>query len=135
VALISFTAGLFQTLNDGLMMLGITLVVGTIGGLLGSWLVAIYLLIADLFSCNTNELFAAQHIAGYNNFLRFHISTDGGLTVHPVQIKKVAEREFAPEGDAYTPWFRPKGDPPEPRLIEVPIRFEPLEGPGRHGLE
>ena len=120
-------ARILQDLSDGFLLLGVTLVLGGVGSLLGSWLVAIYLLIADRFHCNTNELFAAQHIDGYNNFLRFHISKDGSMTLHPVQIRKAAHWQFSPEGDMYAPWFVPAGDPPQPRLIEEPIRFMPLD--------
>jgi hypothetical protein len=124
---IFFAARVMSDLDDNLLLIGVTLLLGSIGGLLGSWLVAVYLLVADLFHCNTNELFAAQHIEGYNNFVRFHIAPDGSLTLHPVKIQKVARWRFSPEGDADDPLFVPAGDPPHPKLIEEPIRFEPLD--------
>ena len=127
LATIYATAGLLGDLNNTLLLLGVTLVLGSVGGLLGSWLVAVYLLIADLFGCNTNELFAAQHIEGFNNFVRFHIASDGSLTLHPVKIQNVVRWQFSPEGDVYAPWFVPKSAPPVPELIEEPIRFEPLD--------
>ena len=126
LATILAAARLFADLGDGLLLLGVTLVLGTVGGLLGSWLVAIYLLVADHFRCNINEVFAAQHIEGYNNFVRMHIATDGSLTLHPVRIQKVVRWQFAPDGDDHAPWFVPKTDPPDPKLIEPPIRLEPL---------
>jgi hypothetical protein len=109
-----------------LLLAGVTVILGSVGGLLGSWLVAVYLLVADRFRTNVNEVFAAQHIEGYNNFLRMHLAVDGSLTIFPVNIENVVRWEVAPEGDPYAPWFAPKKDPPAPRLIEPPIRFEPL---------
>lgn len=111
---------------DRLYVLANTVVLFLAGGLAGTWLVALYLLVADRFGQNTNELFAAQHIEGYNNFLRMHIGQDGALTLYPVKIQNVTRWQFEPDGDAATPWFRPKKEPPEPELIEEPLRFEPL---------
>ncbi len=122
---------LLSGLGDGPLIIATTLMLGVVGGLLGSWLVAVYLLIAEIFGTNVNELYAAQHIAGYNNFLRFRITPDGALTIYPVKIQNVVKWKFAPEGDRFTPWFTPDGDPPDPRLIEPPIRFERLVKPVR----
>ncbi len=119
-------AQVLSPLSNPLIIIGTTVLLGLVGGLLGSWLVAIYLLIADHFGSNTNELYAAQHIEGYNNFVRMHITPDGALTIFPVRIQRVVRWDFAPEGDEATPWFSPRGDPPDPQLIEAPIRIEPL---------
>ena len=104
------------------VMLGLAVV----GSLLGSWLVALYLLVADRFSMNTNELFAAQHIEGFNNFLRMHIGEDGALTLFPIGIERAATWQYQPVGTPEDPWFEPRGKPPEPRLIEEPVRLERL---------
>ncbi len=122
---------LLSGLDDGPLIVATTLMLGVVGGLLGSWLVSIYLLVAEIFGTNINELFAAQHIAGYNNFLRLRITPDGALTIYPVKVQKVVKWKFQPEGDRYTPWFIPDGDPPDPHLIEAPIRFGPLKKPAR----
>jgi hypothetical protein len=120
------SAWLLSDLADPLVVIGSTVLLGVVGGLLGSWLVALYLLFADHFHSNTNELFAAQHIEGFNNFVRMHIAPDGSLTLYPVKIEGVIRWEFEPEGDETSPWFRPKGAGPDPKLIESPIRIEPL---------
>ncbi len=119
------SARLLSDLPDPLVVIGSTVLLGVVGGLLGSWLVALYLLVADHFQSNTNELYAAQHIEGFNNFVRMHIAPDGSLTLYPVRIQGVVRWEFEPEGDDTSPWFRPKGDGPDPKLIEDPIRIEP----------
>ncbi|HUP14503.1 MAG TPA: metallophosphoesterase [Acidimicrobiia bacterium] len=120
------SAWLLSDLADPLVVIGSTVLLGFVGGLLGSWLVAVYLLVADHFHSNTNELYAAQHIEGFNNFVRMHFAPDGSLTMYPVQIQGVVRWLFQPEGDDSTPWFSPKGAAPRPKLIEHPIRIEPL---------
>jgi hypothetical protein len=113
-------------LPDGWYVAAVTVGLAVVGSLLGSWLVALYLLIADRFNMNTNELFAAQHIEGFNNFIRMHIGADGALTLYPVAIEAAARWRFEPEGADEDPWFEPVGEAPDPRLIEEPIRLEPL---------
>jgi hypothetical protein len=82
-------------------------------------------LIADRFNMNTNELFAAQHIEGFNNFVRMHVGADGALTLYPVAIEQAARWRFQPDGADEDPWFEPVAEAPESRLIEQPIRLEP----------
>ena len=121
--------GLSQGLDglpDPLYVVAVTVGIVGVGSLLGSWLVALYLLIADRFKMNTNELFAAQHIEGFNNFVRMHVGADGALTLYPVAIEQATTWQFQPEGSDSDPWFEPVAEPPDPRLIEQPIRIEPL---------
>lgn len=113
-----------EPLSDGWYVAAVTVGLGLVGSLLGSWLVALYLLVADRFTMNTNELFAAQHIEGFNNFLRMHVGADGALTLYPVAIEQAATWRFQPEGNDEDPWFEPVGETPDPRLIEQPIRLE-----------
>jgi len=120
---------LLDGLSGGLYVLAVMVGLGVVGSLLGSWLVALYLLVADRFSMNTNELFAAQHIEGFNNFLRMHIDQDGALTLYPVGIERAATWKFQPEGRPEDPWFEPRGPAPEARLIERPVRLERLPEP------
>ncbi|MCA1657049.1 MAG: metallophosphoesterase, partial [Actinobacteria bacterium] len=89
-----------------------------VGGLLASLLMAVYLLLADGRRCNTNELFAAQRIEGWKNFLRLHVDESGGLTVYPVGVERVGRgwklrQAAAGEG----PWFE-ADRPPQAALIE-----------------
>jgi len=99
------------------------------GATLGPILFAWYLYVADglgLFGRNTNELFAAQAIEGYKGFLRLHIRRDGGITIYPVKVDRVAR--WKPDGTwddpQGAPRFRPER-PPEPTLIEAPIEVTP----------
>jgi hypothetical protein len=126
-------ARLLQSLPDEAYVAGVTVTLFGIGGLFGSWLVSLYLLAADRFAHNTNELFAAQHIEGWNNFMRMHIGRDGVLTLFPVRLQAVTRWRFQPDGDERTPWFVPKGAPAEPELIEQPLRFAPDPRPDPSG--
>jgi hypothetical protein len=112
----------------------VPLACGVVGALIGPLVTAAYLIVADLFEVNTDELYSAQAIAGYKSFLRLRIAPDGTLTVFPIKIEQPVRWEFAgPDG---TPddrrWFRPTdGVEPRPELIEVPItvskRPQPVE--------
>ncbi len=114
-------------LPEGVYVAAVMVGLAVVGSLLGSWLVALYLLVADRFSMNTNELFPAQHIEGFNNFLRMHIGTDGALTLFPISIERASTWRFQPEGSDEDPWFEPRDQGPDPRLIERPVRLERLE--------
>lgn len=122
-------AQVLEDINDAWYVTAVTVVLFGMGGLAGTWLTAIYLLVADRFGHNTNELFAAQHIEGYNNFLRMHIDREGTLTLYPVRIQSVARWAFDPDGSPYDPWFVPSGSAPHAELIETPLRFERLRPP------
>ena len=105
--------------------------VGAGGGLLGSWLLARYLVVADRFKCNTNDLFAAQRCRLHKNFIRLHVDPDGALTVYPIKVERPPRRWKlrAPRptaGEDEPPWFEPV--PPDSlraELIEHPVRIEP----------
>jgi hypothetical protein len=93
--------------------------------LIGSELVAGYLLVAGAFRVNLNELFAGQGIDDAKSFLRLHIARDGSLTVYPVAVDKIC-RKWTPDPDAPAgrPWLRP-AQPLRPRLAEPPIAVAP----------
>jgi hypothetical protein len=95
-----------------------------LAGLIGSQLVAAYLLVASRFQINVNELFAAQGIDDYKSFLRLHIARDGSLTMYPVAVDRVCRRWRAdPATDRpEAPWIAP-ADPASLRcrLAEPPI--------------
>ncbi|MFD2090671.1 hypothetical protein [Blastococcus deserti] len=95
-----------------------------VGGLLAAELVAVYLLVADRFGLNSNELFAGQAIPDRRNFLRLRLQPDGTLTVYPVGLPRVPRRwrvrEGAPtDGER----FEAVDTPLAPVLIEPPIRI------------
>jgi hypothetical protein len=85
-----------------------------IGGILGSWLMAIYLMIANLvFKIHNTEAFSSMKIPHYKNFLRMNIK-DNILTIYPVGVKKTATW-VKDEDDFKTT------DQLEPELIGEPI--------------
>ncbi len=96
-------------------------VVVLIGAPLGAELVALSLLVGDRWGINSNELFAAQAISDYKNFLRIHVSADGRLTVCPIGLEKAprAWRTRA-RGSGEGPRIEPEG-PMQPHLIEAPF--------------
>jgi hypothetical protein len=109
---------------------------GAVGALLGPFVLAVYLWLADHLRVNGNELYAGCANEVYKNFLRLRI--DGtGLTVYPIGLRiptcwtfdqhapLEAPRDPKERGDwAGRPWFRPKG-PIQPELIEKPLHITP----------
>ncbi|WP_245871195.1 metallophosphoesterase family protein [Asanoa hainanensis] len=83
-------------------------VYGPLAGLVGSQLVALYLLVAGHFGVNINELYAGQGIDDVKSFLRLHIAADGALTVYPVAVDRIC-REWRPNPTApdERPWLEP----------------------------
>jgi hypothetical protein len=95
-----------------------------LGALVGPLVTAGYLVFADLFGVNTDDLFSAQAIPDYKSFLRIRIAVDGTLTVFPIKIEHSVRWEFAgPDGmPGDRRWFRPvDGVEPVPELLEPPI--------------
>jgi hypothetical protein len=91
-------------------------------GFVDAEVVAVYLLIANRFGINTNEVFAGQSLEDHKGFLRLHIDTQGTLTIHPITVPRVCRRWQAnPDGAPTAPWLLPR-EPLEPELIEPPIR-------------
>ena len=100
------------------------LLCAVVGGLLGPLVVAAYLIIADLFGVNTDDLFSAQAIGDYKSFLRIRIGPDGTVTVFPIKIERAVHWVFTEPADASGEhrWFHPAdGVEPAPALIEEPI--------------
>jgi hypothetical protein len=99
-----------------------------VAGVVGSLLVAAYLLVAARFQVNVNELFAAQGIDDYKSFLRLHLATDGSLTIYPIGVERVCRRWRAdPDAERPdTPWVVP-ADPDSLRihLAEPPVTLPP----------
>lgn len=94
---------------------------GPITGIVASYLVALYLLVAGAFQVNLNELFAAQAIIDSKMFLRMHIAVDGTLTIYPIAVDKVSTAWRAtPDNPAHMPWLEPS-KPIKTRLIEAPV--------------
>ncbi|GAB3996987.1 hypothetical protein GCM10029992_18620 [Glycomyces albus] len=84
---------------------------------MSTWLVGLYLVVANRFGVNANELFAGLSIIDQKCFLRIRINRDGA-TVFPVAIDRVG-REWVchPDGAATDSWLGP-AEPLQPHLIE-----------------
>ena len=105
---------------------GFVTLVGVGGGLLGCGVMAGYLYVADHFKLNDNELFSAQRIRDWKNFMRLHIADDGTLTVYPVGVDKTPRKwRLRRGGAADDPWFEPVDRQLAARLIEEPIIVRP----------
>ena len=90
-------------------------------GLLDSWIVGVYLIIASRFQVNVNELYAGLGIEDFKSFLRLHIAADGSLTIYPIAVDHVATSWRAdPEAPDEAPWIVPT-EPLSARLAEPPI--------------
>lgn len=88
-----------------------------VAGLVSTWLVGLYLVVANRFGVNANELFAGLSIVDQKCFLRIRINRDGA-TVFPVALDRVG-REWVcdPDGAETDSWVKP-AEPLEPHLIE-----------------
>jgi hypothetical protein len=103
-----------------------SVVVGAaLGGVLGSLVVGLYLWVCcrvPLLRTHDNEAFAALRHPGHKNFVRLHLAQDGGLTIYPIGVDRVARwRLDTTTTDRAAPWFAPDGEEPRPRLIEGPV--------------
>ncbi len=106
------------------------ILVGVGGGLLGCEVMGVYLVVADGFGLNNNELFAAQRNRDWKNFVRMHVGVDGVLTVYPVAVDHTPRKwHLRKGGDDADPWFEPDGGPVDFKLIEAPIRIQPATPP------
>ncbi|SDL33990.1 Calcineurin-like phosphoesterase [Glycomyces sambucus] len=86
-------------------------------GLAGTWLVGLYLVVANRLGVNANELFAGMSVIDQKCFLRIRIDRNGA-TVYPIGLDRAGRRWAAnPEGAETDSWIVPV-DPLEPRLIE-----------------
>lgn len=116
------------------------------GGFVGSMLMAVYLLLANvLYAGHDEELFSSQAIEDYKCFARFHVSQEG-VKVYPIglatvpkvwkpaidgpqatQTRWTRETQYSFEiPDGVSPVFVPAdGASLKPRLIEGPIELKP----------
>ncbi|WP_025272700.1 hypothetical protein [Haloglycomyces albus] len=91
-----------------------------VAGLAATWLVGLYLLVANRFGVNANELFAGLSIIDSKCFLRMRLDSRG-LTVYPVGVDKVARSWRFNEPDVESPSRVVPEKPLKPRLIDAPI--------------
>jgi hypothetical protein len=114
----------FHNLHWPLPLVVAALLYLPVSGLVASWLVGAYLVVASMFDVNVNELFAAQGIIDYKSFLRLKLDADGTLTIYPIAVRRVGRRwRAAPKAPADKPWIEPV-HPIECTLAEKkPIRI------------
>ena len=107
----------------------------------GATLVGLYLVLSDrLFGWHRNDVFSAQSIIGYRNFLRLHIQTDGSVMIYPIGLRQVPrqwrarvavepvvvpETTTSPPEQQAPPYYEPGDYELRPHLIEAPIRILP----------
>ncbi|WP_051703812.1 metallophosphoesterase [Glycomyces sp. NRRL B-16210] len=88
-----------------------------VAGLVGTWLVGLYLVVANRVGVNANELFAGMSVIDQKCFLRLKVGKDG-VTVYPIGLDRAGRSwEADPQGAATDSWIRPT-EPLNPRLIE-----------------
>jgi hypothetical protein len=96
-----------------------------VGGILGSLVMAVYLLLSNLIGgLHENEVFACQRIKDFKCWLRLHIDSTGELTIYPIGIDRVCRRwRFSETAEPGAPWYEPK-TALQAHLIEPPIRLK-----------
>ncbi|MEU6246522.1 metallophosphoesterase [Glycomyces sp. NPDC047010] len=88
-----------------------------LAGLAGTWLVGLYLVVANRLGVNANELFAGMSVIDQKCFLRIRVDAEGA-TVYPIGVDRVGRHWAAdPEGAETDSWIKPVY-PLKPRLIE-----------------
>ena len=94
------------------------------GWLLGSIVMAVYLLAAIvIFRTHGNLAYSAVGIEDCKNFLRLWIDKDGKLTVYPIGVERVCkEWHWVQEGRRKV--YRPNGTQIKMKLIEPPIELK-----------
>jgi hypothetical protein len=93
------------------------------GGIAGATLVGVYLVLSDmLFGWHTNQVFAAQSIVNYRNFLRIFVDADGTLTIYPIGLRRTPGKwRYARERSDHEPYYEPTDRVLLPHLIEGPL--------------
>lgn len=122
-------ASFFSTLTGWRLPLCM-LLVGVVGGVVGSLIFAAFLFVVfTLFGWNSTEAFSCFRYSGYKNFLRIHI-TEKAVTVYPIGIDKICRKwDYDPKpASAEASWLKPSSATIETRLIEK--EFTILAPPG-----
>lgn len=90
-------------------------------GVLDTWVLAAYLLVARYARVNVSELYAGLGIDDHRAFLRLHLDAEGALTIYPIAVDRVARQWRAnPDADDEAPWIVPTTTI-DAHLIEAPI--------------
>ena len=111
-----------------------------IAAVAGATMVGLYLVLSDrLLGWHRNDVFAAQSIIDYRNFLRLQIRPDGSLVIYPIGLRQVPRqwraritverREMENAGKQTQPQYEPGDYDLAPHLIEAPIKIPPSSPP------
>ena len=102
-----------------------------IGGLAGATVVGIYLVVSDmLLGWHTNQVFAAQSIMNYRNFVRIFVDPRGILTIYPIGLRRIPRKwRYARERNDHDPYYEPTDRVLQPHLIEGPLSVTPRDRP------
>ncbi len=131
VLVIRGATALTAEVPGGWALLLVVPLVFVVGGLLAAELVALYLVVADRFGLNSNELFAGQAIPDRRNVIRLHLQPDGTLTVHPIALPRVPRRWRVRDGAPVDrERFVAVDGELSPVLIEPPVRIPRSATPG-----
>jgi hypothetical protein len=96
-----------------------------IGGPVGGFLMAVYLVAANrLLGLHANEVFVTQAIQDFKCFLRMKLAADGSLTIFPIGLRRVPRKwTFKGQAAPNEPWFEPDGSWTPAELIDDPIHI------------
>ncbi len=100
---------------------GAVLACGVAGLVVGPFVTGVYLLVAQLFRVNVNELFSAMAVEDYKCFLRIHITAEGDLRLFPVKVQRIPTWHFA--GGGGERWYRPSAEPKAELIETAPIEI------------
>jgi hypothetical protein len=124
----SLTAGMGERILVPELVTAAVLFFG--GGLLGSWILGLYLLVSlNGFGRHSNEAFSALRIPDFKNFIRLHIDPSGRLSIFPFGIERVPRRWRAATGATE---FDAQLEPDDPRATP-PRSVEPAVTLARRG--
>ena len=120
---IQINESVFNESNRGWLLIPQLIVVG---GFMQASLFGLYLYLSGrFFNAHIQEAFSCHPIEDYKNFLRFHIHSDGKLTIYPMGIKKVEKNwRLNAKGKAGDSWFVSPNNKPMSdyvHLISKPI--------------
>jgi hypothetical protein len=95
--------------------------------------VGVYLVVSDMvFGWHTNEVFAAQSIPHYRNFLRMFLDTDGTLRIFPIGLRRTPRKwRYARERADHAPYYEETDLLLAPHLIEGPLTVTRRNRPRR----
>lgn len=92
--------------------------------LFGAFLLLVHRTRGEKARGNANQVFSAQSIPDYKNFLRIRLGADGGLTIYPLGVDRVGREWDHVPGEDSGPRFAPRGAAPEVALVDEPLTFD-----------